>query len=740
MSSAVIGSLRVDLSANAAEFTNGLRAAQASLKAAGERMQAVGRSMSFSVTAPLAGLGALTLRTAGNFEASMNRVQAALGAPADTMADLSAAAKEMGRTTQFSASEAGDAIEVLAKNGLDASQILGGALDASLKLAAASGADLASAGDLATDVMASFGKGAGDLGKVVDGVAGVMLASKFGFDDYRLALAQAGGVAGGLGVELAEFNSVIAATSSAFASGSDAGTSFKTFLQRLVPASSTAAAAMQNLGLEFFEADGSMKSMAAIAQELQDKLGGLSQEDLSDNMSTIFGTDAMRTAVGLMKAGSAGIEELDAKIASASASEQAAARTEGLNGALTRLGSAFEALQLAIADSGLLDIVTDIVEGITGLVATISEADPKIVQFGVVFAGLAAAIGPALMAIGAALAVVGGPATLVVAGVAALTAAFVAFRPEIERMAEAVKTTAVEAFEWLQTSASDALSFFETLPEQMTEVGRRILEGLWLGLQEKFADIREALAGFASGLVGTVKDTLGIHSPSRVFQEIGQDMMAGLGLGIQDGAERVRATTGDAFDGIGSEITGPFRSALSEGETSFESFARSLESMAERLRDRLLDRAFAPIEAGLDSLAASLGNALVGAFSGGFTTGQALPGGGKLIAPTPKFNPYEYASGTNFHPGGMAIVGEEGPELLDLPRGSRVIPNDKLSGGGGGGGSLGTLRVALDAGLIAEMRRASADDAGRIAVEITDNALSGPKLQRALNEAIDRGR
>lgn len=43
-----------------------------------------------------------------------------------------------------------------------------------------------------------------------------------------------------------------------------------------------------------------------------------------------------------------------------------------------------------------------------------------------------------------------------------------------------------------------------------------------------------------------------------------------------------------------------------------------------------------------------------------------------------------FADGTNFAPGGLAIVGERGPELVDLPRGSRVIPNHELAGMGGG--------------------------------------------------------
>ncbi len=51
---------------------------------------------------------------------------------------------------------------------------------------------------------------------------------------------------------------------------------------------------------------------------------------------------------------------------------------------------------------------------------------------------------------------------------------------------------------------------------------------------------------------------------------------------------------------------------------------------------------------------------------------------GTVSVPYPDFNVSFYAKGTDFHPGGWAIVGEEGPELLNLPRGSQVIPNNKL--------------------------------------------------------------
>lgn len=396
----VIGDLRAVLGLDSAAFQKGLAQAGSSLRGAGKQMQRIGAGMSASLTAPLSVIGGLSLKAAGDFEAAMNKVKAATGASAGEFKSLRDAAIKMGSTTQFSASQSAEAIEVLAKNGLKSSQILGGALTASMQLAAASGTDLATAGDIATDVMLSFGKQAGDLTGLVDGMTGVLLVSKFGIDDYRMALAQAGGVAGGLGVEFEDFNVAIAATSNLFSSGSDAGTSFKTFLQRLVPASAPAAKKIRELGLEFFDAQGNMKSMADIAQELQDGLAGLSEEAKNDALSTIFGNDALRTAIGLSQQGADGIARLNAEIGKASASDQAKARMEGFNGAMLELKSAIEGLQIAIGDSGLIETMTGLVKRVTEFVSELSRTNPEILKWGLMIGAVAAAIGPVLLGLG----------------------------------------------------------------------------------------------------------------------------------------------------------------------------------------------------------------------------------------------------------------------------------------------------------------------------------------------------
>lgn len=83
MASAVIGALRVTLGLDSAAFEEGMKNLRGTLKNAGKQMQTVGRQMSAYVTAPIAGFGALTLKLAGDFEKSMNQVQAVSGATAE---------------------------------------------------------------------------------------------------------------------------------------------------------------------------------------------------------------------------------------------------------------------------------------------------------------------------------------------------------------------------------------------------------------------------------------------------------------------------------------------------------------------------------------------------------------------------------------------------------------------------------------------------------------------------------
>lgn len=235
-------------------------------------LQQTGESINNNISRPLGQAALASIDTAATFEETLSGVAAVLSPTAEEMENLEQVSIDLGGSTKFSALESAAAIEMLAKNGLSATDILGGALDATLSFAAATGADLPTSANIATDAMLAFGKEASGLPDIVDDLTGVTVNSKFGWQDLSLALAQGGGVFGGVGGELDDFAVTLAAISPLFNSGSDAGTSLKTMMTRLIPASNDAQAAMMELGLIGYDMDAVMQAVVASGGSVEDAI------------------------------------------------------------------------------------------------------------------------------------------------------------------------------------------------------------------------------------------------------------------------------------------------------------------------------------------------------------------------------------------------------------------------------------------------------------------------------------
>lgn len=114
--------------------------------------------------------------------------------------------------------------------------------------------------------------------------------------------------------------------------------------------------------------------------------------------------------------------------------------------------------------------------------------------------------------------------------------------------------------------------------------------------------------------------------------------------------------------------------ALAEARRAQESLG-SVSTAATEAASKVSDLGSSSATAA-SSLVDNLGKALGNTGGGGFNIGGIF-GMGSAQAATPASVP-AYAEGTDFHPGGLAMVGEKGPELLRLPRGSQVVPNRDL--------------------------------------------------------------
>lgn len=319
--------------------------------------------------AAIAGFAVSGISKAMDLESQLSSIAATLTLTKEQVAPLNDLILQLGLdpNLKVSATEAATAIENLAKNGLSMTQIIDGAARSTVLLANATGADFGMAADIASDTMSLFNIKAEDMARAVDQITGVTNASKFTINDYRLAIAQAGGVAAAVGVSFEDFNTTIAAISPLFASGSDAGTAYKTFLQRLIPTTTAAEEVFAELELvtfdtqkamdllarngikpvsdsysdvhralqgyfedtfkvsmatqegidkwgkwtmeiglmqnAFFGQNGQMKDMDEITSILHESTKGLSEEQKNLMFSTMFGTDAMRAGFGIAASG-----------------------------------------------------------------------------------------------------------------------------------------------------------------------------------------------------------------------------------------------------------------------------------------------------------------------------------------------------------------------------------------------------------------------------------------------------
>lgn len=268
---------------------------------------------------------------AGSLEAQIDAIGALSGASAGEIEQLGQLITDLGinPNLKVSTNEAADAIEMLVRNGLTLGEVFGGAAEQTVLLANSTGAEFGTAADIATDAMAIFGIEAANMGDAVNGITGVVAQSKFDINDYQMALAQGGAAAATAGVSFDEFNGAVTAIASNFASGSDAGTSLKTMIQRLVPQSDEAAAAMAELGLEFFNADGSMRDMAEVAGQLNRALFGQVEFSTMVGGRTADQNEEMKRLQGRYNSISTSIKDYQSGINGAGLSEEQRAKKVG---------------------------------------------------------------------------------------------------------------------------------------------------------------------------------------------------------------------------------------------------------------------------------------------------------------------------------------------------------------------------------------------------------------------------
>ncbi|MGH3010178.1 MAG: phage tail tape measure protein, partial [Gaiellaceae bacterium] len=336
--SAAVGGYVTSMQA-AAAATKELGASTAAAAATNEKaFTRIGSGAAIGGALILASLGAAA-KAAAEFDAQMSVVKANIDdKSAPSMKRLSDAALQAGSTTAYSATQAGKAEEELAKAGLSAADITGGALTAALNLASAGQLDLGDAAETTASTMVQFKLKASDAAHIADVLAAGADKSLGGVQDLSEALKYAGVPASQFGISLDSTVGVLAEFASNGITGSMAGTSLRQMLLSLASPTKEAQGVMDEYGISVFDASGKFVGLAGAAEQLKSKLGPLSQKQQQAALSSLFTARSVATANILMRGGAADVNKWTKAVNDQGfASQQASTKLDNLNGDLRKL-------------------------------------------------------------------------------------------------------------------------------------------------------------------------------------------------------------------------------------------------------------------------------------------------------------------------------------------------------------------------------------------------------------------
>jgi len=342
------------------------------LRSSGKKMQSIGRSMSMSLSAPLAIMGGLAVKTFASFEQSMAKVQAISGATGDELKNLTNLAKQLGITTRFSATEVSDLMLNYSKLGFSSEQIEK-ITGATLNLALATGEDLAQSAEVAGSTLRAFGLEADQMKHLTDVMALSFSKSALDLGRFQDSMKFVAPVAKSANISLEETTSMLSVLANNGIKGSQAGTA----LRRVI----------SELGATGKPTSQALKELAAT---------GLNLADAKDEVG--------RSAQSALLVLAEHVDEIEPltkayKDAINPAQEMADIMDQTLEGAMMRLKSATQGLAIEFGEV-MAPAIGDAADFLGGLALMFANINPNIKKVIVVVGGLLAVIGPLILAVG----------------------------------------------------------------------------------------------------------------------------------------------------------------------------------------------------------------------------------------------------------------------------------------------------------------------------------------------------
>ena len=349
-----------------------------------------------AIVAPLA----LPVSTAMDFEAAMSKVKAITNSTDEDMTRLTQTARDLGANTQYSATQAAQAMSYLGMAGWKTEQIIAG-MPGLLDLAAASGEDLARVADIVSDDLTAFHMSADQAAHMADVMAAASTNANTNVSMMGETFKYAGAIAGSLGYSLEDVAAAAGLMANAGIKSEMAGTALRSIMTRMIEPPKEAAAALDQLGVSATNADGTVKPFREQLIALRNAMKGLTDAQKAEMANSIAGQEAMSGFLAVVNASDADFNKMTNAVdnSNGAASKMAKTMNNNAKGAMKEFKSSVDDVAITIGNA-FLKAITSATKAVTKFVkefGKFAKAHPKLVG------GIAAAIaviGTLLVALG----------------------------------------------------------------------------------------------------------------------------------------------------------------------------------------------------------------------------------------------------------------------------------------------------------------------------------------------------
>lgn len=287
--------------------------------------------------------------TGDAFSAQVSRVQAISGMTGAQGKELRDLAVELGAASVYSSTEAAKALEYAALAGWKLNDMASG-MPGILNLAAASGEELATVSDIVTDSLTALGYGTEQAGRMADVFSATMSNSNTNVSQIGEAMTYAGSVAGALGYSIEDCSLAIGLMANSSVKASTAGTALRRMFTQMPGGLHLASESMGEVTIATENADGTMRELGDVIVDLRKAFSNMTDAEKAMNAESISGKEGMSGLLAVVNAGEKDFNKLSEAIYNSAgvANNMSSTMIDNVDGLKEMISGKFESIKLSI--------------------------------------------------------------------------------------------------------------------------------------------------------------------------------------------------------------------------------------------------------------------------------------------------------------------------------------------------------------------------------------------------------